>query len=140
MLPGHCPRPAHQLENLGHGGRRVLVSRDWSGKTLAEHKADRATIVRTALAEAGIEPPDTDRWSTNQTDHNGRPRFMWESVDITPGADLETYRIILRRQITERLRWQHQYVQAKELLTAARPPDHTRSATEPTVSVKGEER
>jgi len=129
MRPGHCPRPAHQLENLGHGGRRVLVSRDWSGKTLAEHKADRAAIVRAALAEAGIEPPDTDRWSTDQAGDNGTPRYVWEPADITPGTDVETYRLIMRRQITERLRWQHEYAQAKDQL-AARPPDHTHSATE----------
>ncbi|MGH3484716.1 MAG: replication initiator [Nocardioidaceae bacterium] len=129
LLPGHCPRPAHQLENLGHGGRRVLVSRDWSGKTLTEHKADRAAIVRAALAEAGIEPPDTDRWSADQTADNGTPRYLWEAIDITPGTDLETYRVILRRQITERLRWQHEYSEAKQALTAARPPDDTHSAT-----------
>jgi len=131
MLPGHCPRPAHDLENLGHGGRRVLVSRDWSGKTLAEHKADRAAIVRTALAEAGIESPDTDRWSADQTDDDGTPRYLWESVDITPGTDVETYRVILRRQITERLRWQHQYAEAKAAQAAARPPNDTGSATQP---------
>jgi len=130
MLPGHCPRPAHQLENLGYGGRRVLVSRDWSGKTLAEHKADRAAIVRAALAEAGIQPPATDRWSADQTGDDGTPRYLWEPVDVTPGTDVETYRVILRRQITERLRWQHEYAEAKAALTVARPPDNTRSATE----------
>ena len=131
MLPGHCPRPAHQLENLGHGGRRVLVSRDWSGKTLAEHKADRASVVRAALVEAGIDPPDTDRWAADQTADDGTPRYVWEPVDITPGTDVETYRVILRRQITQRLRWQHQYAEAKQALEAARPADHPRSATGP---------
>jgi hypothetical protein len=129
-LPGHCPRPAHQLENLGHGGRRVLVSRDWSGKTLAEHKADRAAIVRAALAEAGIEPPGIDRWSVHQTDDAGTPRYLWEPADITPGLDVETYRVILRHQITERLRWQHEYATAKAALDVARPPDTARSATD----------
>src|SRR5699024_3541312 len=33
MTPGQCPRAAHDGENLGYGGRRVLVSRQWSGKT-----------------------------------------------------------------------------------------------------------
>jgi hypothetical protein len=36
------------------GCRRVLVSRDWSGKTLAEHRADRAAAVREALLSAGM--------------------------------------------------------------------------------------
>jgi hypothetical protein len=130
MRPGHCPRPAHQLENLGHGGRRVLVSRDWSGKTLAEHKADCAAIVRAALAEAGIDPPDADRWSADQTGDDGTPRYVWEPVDITPGSDVETYRVILRRQITERLRWQHEYAIAKERAEPRSPAD-ARSATGP---------
>jgi hypothetical protein len=29
--PGRCPSKAHDREPLGIGGRRVLVSRDWSG-------------------------------------------------------------------------------------------------------------
>ena len=131
MLPGHCPRSAHDLENLGHGGRRVLVSRDWSGRTLAEHKADRAAVVRAALAEAGIETPATDRWSADQMGDDGTSRYLWEPVDISPGSDVETYRVILRRQITERLRWQHEYAAAKAALEVARPPDYTRSATGP---------
>ena len=137
MQPGHCPRPAHTLENLGHGGRRVLVSRDWSGKTLSEHKADRAEVVRTALAEAGIEPPDTDRWSADQTGDDGTPRYVWEPVGIDPTADVETYRVILRRQAAERLRWQRDYDAAKDALTAARPPNDTRSATAPEPALRG---
>ena len=34
MRPGWCSSKAHDRENLGLGGRRVLVSRQWSGKTL----------------------------------------------------------------------------------------------------------
>jgi hypothetical protein len=127
MQPGYCNRPAHQLENLGHGGRRVLVSRDWSGKTLAEHKADRAQVVRAVLAEAGMDVPDTDRWSADQAGDDGTPRYVWEPVDITADADPETYRIILRRAITEQLRWRVEYHAAREL---AGPTD-THSATDP---------
>jgi hypothetical protein len=131
MQPGHCSRPAHQLENLGHGGRRVLVSRDWSDKTLAEHKADRAEIVRAALAEAGIEPPATDRFSADQTCDDGTPRYVWEPVDIDHATDRQTYRVIIRRLITERLRWQQEYDAAKQVQAASDPPDDTHSATEP---------
>ena len=35
LVPGRCASKAHDREHLGCGGRRVLVSRDWSGKTLA---------------------------------------------------------------------------------------------------------
>jgi hypothetical protein len=38
MRPGHCRGKAHRREYLGYAGRRVLVSRKWSGKTLADHR------------------------------------------------------------------------------------------------------
>jgi hypothetical protein len=34
MTPGHCKGKAHKPEHLGIAGRRVLVSRKWSNKTL----------------------------------------------------------------------------------------------------------
>ncbi|HYN29284.1 MAG TPA: replication initiator [Dermatophilaceae bacterium] len=34
LVPGRCPAPGHNRENAGLGGRRCLVSRQWSGKTL----------------------------------------------------------------------------------------------------------
>ena len=55
MVPGSCPGKAHDPENLGCGGRRVLVSRKWTGKTLKGHAADRAEVVRQVLAAAGID-------------------------------------------------------------------------------------
>jgi hypothetical protein len=39
-----------ERETLGFGGRRVLVSRTWSGKSLADHKAARRHAVLTLLA------------------------------------------------------------------------------------------
>ncbi len=41
LRPGRCTGKAHRREYLGYAGRRVLVSRKWSGKTLADHRADR---------------------------------------------------------------------------------------------------
>ena len=43
LRPGACKGKAHRREYLGYAGRRVLVSRKWSGKTLADHRADRRT-------------------------------------------------------------------------------------------------
>jgi hypothetical protein len=43
LVPGACKGKAHRREYLGYPGRRVLVSRKWSGKTLADHRADRKT-------------------------------------------------------------------------------------------------
>jgi Replication initiator protein, pSAM2 len=46
-------------EHCGYAGRRVLVSRKWSGKTLADHRADRkAWLVETL----GLELPDPARY------------------------------------------------------------------------------
>ncbi|NYI94662.1 hypothetical protein HNR12_000939 [Streptomonospora nanhaiensis] len=53
MVPGYCRSKAHRREHLGYAGRRVLVSRKWSGKTMADHKADRLTWVLNAL---GVRP------------------------------------------------------------------------------------
>ncbi|MFC7326883.1 replication initiator [Marinactinospora rubrisoli] len=53
MRPGFCRSKAHKREHLGYAGRRVLVSRKWSGKTLADHKADRLAWV---LEQLGIDP------------------------------------------------------------------------------------
>ncbi|HEY3006963.1 MAG TPA: replication initiator [Micromonosporaceae bacterium] len=38
--PVNCKAKVHKRRTLGLGGRRVLISRDWSGKTLADHKAN----------------------------------------------------------------------------------------------------
>lgn len=137
MTPGECGKPAHELDNLGHGGRRVLVSRQWTGKRLAEHKADRAAVVRATLAEAGIDMPDTDRYAADATNEHGEPRYQWEDVPLdqreaTPDDRMPSYRELIRASVAERNRWREQYTAAQELLAARdRPPDDTRSANPP---------
>ncbi len=56
MTPGRCKGKAHQAEHLGIAGRRVLVSRKWSNKTLDDHRAERGEFVRQLLEQAGIQP------------------------------------------------------------------------------------
>ena len=41
LRPGCCKGKAHRPDHLGYAGRRVLTSRKWSGKTLADHRGDR---------------------------------------------------------------------------------------------------
>ena len=53
--PGACKGKAHRPEHLGYAGRRVLVSRKWSGKTLADHRGDRKAWL---LETLGLRPPD----------------------------------------------------------------------------------
>jgi len=67
MLPGRCKGKAHKAEHLGYAGRRVLVSRKWSNKTLREHKQDRRAWVLDML---GL-PDDT------VTDPH---RYVWRPV------------------------------------------------------------
>jgi len=52
LRPGNCKGRAHHKATLGIGGRRVLISRDWSGKTLADHRADARAWVRALLGVA----------------------------------------------------------------------------------------
>ncbi|MEV4014395.1 replication initiator [Nonomuraea angiospora] len=90
IAPGRCRSKAHKPEHLGYAGRRVLVSRKWSNKTLAEHKQDRRTWVLEALGQAD-EPTDPHR-------------YVWRQVK--PGdPDLAPIGVRLLRSVAERQRW-----------------------------------
>ena len=67
LTPGACKGKAHRREYLGYAGRRVLVSRKWSGKTLADHRADRKHWLLSTLGVSATDPA----------------RYTWEPV--TPG-------------------------------------------------------
>jgi hypothetical protein len=67
LRPGHCKGKAHRREHLGYAGRRVLVSRKWSGKTLADHRADRREWLQATLGITAADPA----------------RYTWEPV--SPG-------------------------------------------------------
>ena len=76
--PGYCKGKAHRREYLGYGGRRVLVSRKWSGKTLAGHRADRKAWL---LAALGIPADSADRYAwevvtPSDPDHMPMPRRL----------------------------------------------------------------
>jgi hypothetical protein len=60
LRPGACKGKAHRREYLGYAGRRVLVSRKWSGKTLADHRADRRAWLTSAL---GLPATDLRRYT-----------------------------------------------------------------------------
>jgi hypothetical protein len=117
LVPGHCKHKAHDRTNLGLGGRRVLVSRLWSGKTLAGHRADRAAVVRAALEEAGIDPDDHDELSVSGTDG----QWSWELLGRSR-VDEHTYAAAIAEAITTRQRWLREYQAAKELVAACAGP------------------
>jgi len=73
LVPGRCKGKAHRPEHLGYAGRRVLVSRKWSGKTLADHRGDRKAWLIETL---GLEPPDPARYTwhvVTPSDHDYLP-------------------------------------------------------------------
>ncbi|MEU4232815.1 replication initiator [Nonomuraea sp. NPDC026600] len=90
MTPGRCRSKAHKPDHLGYAGRRVLVSRKWSNKTLAEHKQDRRTWVLQALGQSD-QPPDPHR-------------YVWKPV---PAGDANVAPLAVRllRSVAERQRW-----------------------------------
>ncbi len=113
--PGHCKGRAHRRSTLGLPGRRVLVSRKWSGKTVAEHKADRRGFVLSALAAVGISKPEP-----------APDRFVWRKVE--PGdTHCPPRDHLVMRAIAERITWQAEYTRA--MLAAADPPGPETSAT-----------
>lgn len=124
LVPGWCLSKAHDREHLGLGGRRVLVSRKWSGKTLAMHKADRAAVVREALEAAGIEVDSADRMAATVADEDGQPRFEWATVVHGSAITAE----VIMQGILERRRWRQQYEQAQSIIQGVGPPVDSLSA------------
>ncbi|MFI5607563.1 replication initiator [Amycolatopsis sp. NPDC051903] len=111
--PGHCKGRAHRRTTLGLPGRRVLVSRKWSGKTLVDHKADRRGFVLDALAAVGIEKPQPDP-----------ARLVWRKVDASdPHVPPRPH--LVMHAIAERIAWKAEYDRA--LLAAAGPPETSAS-------------
>ncbi|WP_308213021.1 replication initiator [Nocardia amikacinitolerans] len=104
-IPGRCKGKAHRRDTLGLPGRRVLVSRNWSGKTLPDHKQDRADFVRQLLASVGIVKPD-------------RPHLIITPVE--PGDQSVPPRDhLIMAAIAQRTTWRAEYVRA---LLEAGPP------------------
>ena len=96
LRPGHCKGKAHRREHLGYAGRRVLVSRKWSGKTLADHRADRREWLITTLGLPAADPG----------------RYAWEPV--TPGdPDHMPPAQRLLHVVADRQRWQAALAQAR---------------------------
>ncbi len=116
LVPGRCPSPAHERENLGLGGRRVLVSRDWTGKTLTEHRADRRAVVAQVLEAAGVPTEDAARMATHHTMPDGRARYVWKDV---PAGELD-YVSIMIGCIRHARQRREQYETAKAQLATPR--------------------
>ncbi len=104
MRPGACKGKAHRREYLGYAGRRVLVSRKWSGKTLSDHRADRKNWLMQTLGLSATDPA----------------RYAWEPVapgdsDHMPGPQR------LLHVVADRIRWQQALDEARRR-AAGQPP------------------
>ncbi len=106
LRPGHCAGKAHRPEYLGYAGRRVLVSRKWSGKTLADHRTDRREWLMTTLGLSATDPA----------------RYAWEPVkpgdpDHMPPAQR------LLHVVADRQKWHTALVLARARASGHEPPD-----------------
>jgi hypothetical protein len=115
-VPGRCKSRAHRRSTLGLPGRRVLVSRKWSGKTLADHRADRMAFVTQALAAVGITKPVQDT-----------SRLIWRK--LAPGNPHVPPRThLIMQAIAQRIAWRAEYDRALLAATGPPPTDLTVSA------------
>jgi hypothetical protein len=109
MVPGQCKGKAHKAAHLGYGGgRRCLVSRKWSGKTLAEHRADKRTHVLRTLGAVGATP--------QQLTPDGQPqRYTWSLMSLRD-PDRPDRITLLLQVVAQKRRWREQYERARQQL------------------------
>ena len=111
LHPGACKGKAHRREYLGYAGRRVLVSRKWSGKTLADHRADRKQWLLTTLGVQETDPA----------------RYTWAPVAPSDSDHMSHARRLLH-VVADRLTWQQALAEARRRATGE-PSDPNLSAT-----------
>ena len=114
---GRCKGKAHRPEHLGIAGRRVLVSRKWSNKTLDDHRAERGAFVRQLLEQAGIQPAHGPQDGP----------YLWERTGPAD-PDIPPRPVLLMQAVAERQRWKAEHT-AAQLAATGPPPDTNRSAT-----------
>lgn len=97
------------------------MSSKWTGKTLADHRADRAAVVREVLESAGVDAQEADRLSVTVMRKDGRPRYEWKVWNPLE-ATVPVYRQVMTRAIAEKIRWRAEYDAAKASV-GPDPPD-----------------
>jgi excisionase family DNA binding protein len=96
LRPGACKGKAHRREYLGYAGRRVLTSRKWSGKTLADHRADRKAWLTETLGLPATDPA----------------RYSWQLVEPGDQDHMPTGQRLLH-VVADRMRWLQALDQAR---------------------------
>jgi hypothetical protein len=113
MHPGACKGKAHRREYLGYAGRRVLVSRKWSGKTLADHRADRKNWLTETLGLSATDPS----------------RYAWEPVSSSDHDHMPTAQRLLH-VVADRIRWRQVLDEARRRAQGLPPQDYEASGEE----------
>ncbi len=113
LVPGGCSGKVHQRRTLGFTGRRVLISRQWSGKTLADHRADNQTWRRTVLS--GALNDDEDQAVTADPS-----RYTYQ-LARPDDPDVPSLQIRIMRSIANRQRCRTALARARP--GPAQPPD-----------------
>ena len=96
LAPGRCKSKAHDADHFGYAGRRVLASRKWSGKTLADHRADRKDWLLRTLGVPATDPA----------------RYAWEMVAPGDPDHMDHARRLLHA-VADRLRWRRALDEAR---------------------------
>jgi hypothetical protein len=126
MRPGCCRAKAHKPTHLGYGGRRVLVSRKWTAKDLADHRDDRKAHVLAVLGRDTDGQPDSSA-TANDTTTDGAGAVLWELAKQTD-PDVPPLSRRLLRSIAHATRWRAEYRTARDALAES-------SATAPSADV-----
>jgi hypothetical protein len=111
LRPGACKGKAHRREHLGYAGRRILVSRRWSGKTLADHRADRRAWLTGMLGLSATDPR----------------RYTWEPVKPGDPDHMPNGQRLLH-VVADRIQWQTALDQARRRAVEAGPPANRTAA------------
>ena len=112
LRPGCCKGKAHRREHLGYGGRRVLLSRKWSGKTLADHRADRKAWLTGTLGLPATDPT----------------RYTWEPVRPGDSDHMPNGQRLLH-VVADRIQWQTALDQARRRAAMPIPSDLSATGT-----------
>jgi hypothetical protein len=115
LVPGRCKGKVHQPASLGFTGRRMLVSRSWSTRTLSDIRTDNAAWVRAVLAHPD---PDTTGDGHDQADEHppgspdegitGVARRYYYELARPDDPDVPAYQHRILTAVAARDRWRQQ--------------------------------
>jgi hypothetical protein len=113
MRPGCCRAKAHKPTHLGYGGRRVLVSRKWTAKDLADHRHDRRAHVLAVLGRGTDDQPGSGESSATEPPDDSGGAVLWELAKQTDPDVPPLPRRVLRL-IAHATRWRAEYRTARD--------------------------